>query len=71
VPDDLYAALVQRAKERDTSISAEAIRLLRRALAFDRTGVSELLDEIESARPKLKGRPPSAAALVRRDRDAR
>lgn len=72
VPDDLYEALKQRARERDTSISSETIRLLRRALAIDRAGVRELLDEIESARPALAhGKAVSAVQLIRRDRDTR
>ena len=72
VPDDVYKALKARAKERDTSISSETIRLLRRALAVDRAGVRELLDEIEAARPKLTGhRTLSVADIVRRDRDTR
>jgi plasmid stability protein len=72
VPDDVYEALKARAKERDTSISSETIRLLRRALAIDRAGVRELLDEIEAARPRLASRGAlSVAGIVRRDRDTR
>lgn len=72
VPDDLYEALKQWSRERDTSISSETIRLLRLALAIDRAGVRELLDEIESARPApAYGKSVSAARLIRRDRETR
>lgn len=72
VPDDVYEALKERARARETSISSETIRLLRCALALDRPGVRELLDEIESDRPNLVGRGAiSAAEIIRRDRDGR
>lgn len=71
VPDDVYEALKQRAAERETSISAEVIRLLRRALAVDRSGVRELLDEVEAGRPKAGRSAGMAARLIRSDRDRR
>ena len=49
----------------------EAIRLLRRALRTDTAKVRALLDEIESRRPVARRGSPSAAELIRRDRDAR
>lgn len=52
VPDETYEALRERAAERRTSISAEAIRLLERGLRTDRAGVGELLAEIEATRAK-------------------
>jgi plasmid stability protein len=71
IPDDVYDALKQRAAENESSISAEVIRLLRRALAVDRSGVRELLDEIEAKRPKAGHRAGVAAKLIRSDRDRR
>jgi plasmid stability protein len=70
IPDDVYEALRKRADEHDSSISSEAVRLLRRALRTDRVGVKELLDEVEESRPRAT-RKVSAAQLVRRDRDSR
>jgi plasmid stability protein len=71
VPDDVYEALKKRALERETSISTETVRLLRRALAIDQSGVRELLDDIEAARPSAGRRTTSAAKRIRRDRDSR
>ncbi len=70
VPDEIYEALRRRADERESSISSEAVRLLRRALRTDRAGLQELLDEVEETRPHARRRV-SAAELVRRDRDSR
>jgi plasmid stability protein len=69
VPDDLYEALVRRAEERNSSLTAEAIRLLRRALEFERPGQAELIEEIVARRARLPQRAPSAAELIREDRD--
>lgn len=71
VPEDLYRALAKRARERGTSLSAETIHLLGRALAVDRLGIRELLDTIEGERPVARRATPAAAVLVRRDRDRR
>lgn len=71
VPDRTYDALRQRAAEHRTSISAEAIRLIERALRTDRALVNELLAEIEATRPTARPDAPSAAELIRRDRDER
>jgi plasmid stability protein len=71
VPNELYASLRQRARERKTSISRETIRLLARALRTDRRGVRELLHQIESDRPVARRGTPSAAELIREDRDRR
>lgn len=71
LPDDTYAALRRLAVERGSSINAEAIRLLRRALGVDRAGVRALLDQIESRRPVPRRRTPAPAALIRRDRASR
>jgi plasmid stability protein len=71
VSPDLYAALRKRASERKTSITKETVRLLERALRMDRPGVRELLDEIDAHRPVARRGTPSAAALIREDRDRR
>jgi plasmid stability protein len=71
VPDDTYEALRRRAAERKSSIGVEAIRLLRRGLETDTERVAALLDDIEARRPVPSRRVPSAAALIRRDRNAR
>ena len=71
VPDRTYEALRERAAERRSSISAEAIRLIERALRTDRTRVSEFLEQVEGARVKAKEGAPSAADLIRQDRDER
>lgn len=71
VPDETYEALRERAAERRTSISAEAIRLLERGLRTDRARVNELLAEIEASRVKALPDAPTAAELIRRDRDDR
>lgn len=71
VPDDTYEALRRLAAERNSSIAVEAVRLLQRALRTDRAGVRALLDEIDARRPAARRGSPSAADLIRRDRDAR
>ena len=71
VPDDTYGALRRLAVERRSSMNAEAIRLLRRALGTDTAGVRALLEQIESRRPVLRRRVPAPAALIRRDRAGR
>lgn len=71
VPDRTYEALRERAKERRSSISAEAIRLIERGLRTDRLGVDELLARIEATRVRARPGAPSAAELIRQDRDAR
>lgn len=71
VPDRTYEKLRRRATERHTSISAEAIRLIERALRTDHSRVNELLSQIEATRVKVSPDPPSAAELIRQDRDER
>ena len=71
VPDDIYEALRRRAAERRSSVAAETIRLLGRALHVDRPGVRELLEEIERTRPVARKGAPAAAELIREDRDRR
>lgn len=71
VPDSTYEALRERATERRTSISAEAIRLIERALSTDRARVNELLAQIEATRVEARRGAPSAAELIRQDRDGR
>jgi plasmid stability protein len=69
VPEQVYGELKRRARQRGSSISREAIRLLARALEADRPEVRELLDEIRSHRPVAPRGSPSAADLLREDRD--
>lgn len=71
VPEPTYEALRERAAERRTSISAEAVRLLERGLRTDRLRVGEVLAAIEANRPVVRPGTPSAAELIRRDRDER
>lgn len=71
VPEDTYEALRKLATERKTSIASEVIRLLRRALRTDAAGIRALLDDIERQRPVARRGAPSAARLIRRDRDGR
>lgn len=71
VPDATYEALRERATERRTSISAEAIRLIERALRTDRTLVNDLLAQIEASRVEARRGTPGAAELIRQDRDER
>jgi len=71
VPDDLYRTLERRARERDSSITAETIRLLRRALALERPGQARLIDAIRADREPVRRGVPSAAQLIREDRDRR
>jgi plasmid stability protein len=68
VPDDLYRALARRARERDSSITAEAIRLLRRALAIERPGQAKLIEAIRADREPVRPGSPSAAEILRDDR---
>lgn len=71
VPDPTYEALRELAAEHRTSISTEAVRLIERGLRTDRLRVEELLTRIEATRPRARPGAPSAAELIRRDRDAR
>jgi plasmid stability protein len=69
VPDDLYDELAQRARAHGVSITAEAIRLLRRALAVERAGQRDLIEAIRRERRPLAKGAPSAHQLIRRDRE--
>ena len=71
VPDDLYEALRRRAAERGSSIAAESVRLLRRALVLERAGQAELIDAIRAEREPLRPGAPTAAELIRKDRQGR
>jgi plasmid stability protein len=71
VPERTYEALRERAAERRSSISAEAIRLIERALRTDQARVSEFLDQVEATRVKARAGTPPAADLIRQDRDER
>ena len=71
VPPDVYDSLQQRARARRTSIAKETIRLLAQALRVDRPGVRELIEVIERDRPVARRGTPSAAELIREDRQSR
>lgn len=71
VPEVTYESLRERAAEQRTSISAVAIRLIERGLRTDRARVNELLEQIEASRVAARPGSPSAAELLRRDRDER
>ena len=71
VPDDLYSSLRETAQERKSSIAKETIRLLSHAVRIDRAGVVRLLDEIDAGRPVARRGTPSAARLIREERDRR
>lgn len=71
VPTDVYASLQQRARERRSSIAKETIRLLGQALRVDRPGVRELIEAIDNDRPVARRGTPSAAELIREDRQSR
>lgn len=71
VPDVLYEALRKRAEEQGTSIGAEAIAALQRAMRTDLAGVREVLADYEPRRPTARRGTPPAAELVREDRDRR
>jgi plasmid stability protein len=69
VPDDVYRALAERARERETSLTAETIRLLRKGLALDRPGQAAVIESILQLRRPLPADAPSAAQLIREDRE--
>lgn len=71
VPEATYLALRRRAAERQSSIGAEVVRLLDRALRTDVAEIERVLDAIEAHRPTVRGGAPTPAQLVRRDRDRR
>jgi plasmid stability protein len=69
VPDELYERLAERARERDTSITAETIRLLEKALELDPPGRAAIVEFILANRIPVKPGSPSAAELIREDRE--
>lgn len=69
VPEDVYRSLAARARERNSSITAETIRLLRRALAIERPGQAALIEAIREERTPLPSGAPTSADLIREDRE--
>jgi hypothetical protein len=69
VPDELYGKLAERARERESSITAETIRLLGRALELESPGRKATIEFILANRARLRPGAPSAAELIREDRD--
>lgn len=71
VPDELYEALRRRAKERRSSVSREAIRLLERGLRLDRVEARGVLADVRARRPVVRPGRIEAGVLVREDREGR
>lgn len=69
VPEDLYRALERRARERRSSITAETIRLLRRALALERPGQAALIEAIRTEREPIARGAAAPHELIREDRE--
>ena len=69
VPGDLYKTLERLARERDSSLRVETIRLLRRALAFERPGQAHLIEAIRTSREPVRRGSQSATGLIRENRD--
>jgi plasmid stability protein len=69
VPDDVYGALAERARERNSSITTETIRLLRRALTLEKPGQAALLEAIRAKRERVAPGTPEISELIREDRD--
>ena len=66
LPDDVHEAMRELARQRQSSVNAETIRLLKRALRLESRNLDVLFDDIEAHRPKPRGRSvPSASALIR------
>jgi len=70
VPVELHDELRRRAEEEHTSISAEAIRMLKRGLRFTPAGVEAFIAEVEANRPRARKGGPSIAELIRADRES-
>lgn len=74
-PEDLYRALEARAKEERRSISQQTIVLLDNELGSDSSNKArrkKILNELESfhdAHPHITSNLPSAAELIREDRE--
>ena len=68
VPEDLHEDLSKLAAERGSSITAETIRLLQKALTLERPGQAELIDAIMAAREYRREGSPSPEELIREDR---
>jgi plasmid stability protein len=70
VPSEVYEALRERAEGRNSSISAETVRLLKRAIRTDKLRIREIFDSIEKSRPAAQ-KAVSVAQLISEDRDGR
>ena len=69
VPDDLYRDLTELAREHDSSITAETIRLLRRALDLHRPGQAKLMEAIFASLERRREGGPTPEELIRADRE--
>lgn len=70
VPEELYEALRRTAKERRSSVSREAIRLLERGLRLEHVEARAVLADVRTHRPAVGAGRVDAAALIREDREA-
>ena len=73
VPDDVYAALRGRARERGTSVAIEAIGILDEALRSKRRSVDTVMASIEENAKQIGFAPgwPAPEDLPREARDSR
>lgn len=70
VPAPLYSRLRERASRSRRSINAEAIEVLQTGLApAPSISPDEFLDRVRRERPRLGADAPTAAELIRTDRE--
>jgi plasmid stability protein len=74
VPDDIYATLRKKAREKRSSIAAEIVALLRQHYPTEaelkkRREVFRRLTKLREARPPGSGPFPSTEELIREDRE--
>lgn len=72
VPQDVYDALRQQAKERGSSISSEALEILEEALRWKRRSWDEVMASIEANAKEIGFGPdwPAPEDVIREDRDS-
>ena len=74
VPDDLYEAILERVRQRRSSIAKEVIEVLRvsiptKAERERREALYKEMLELQAKEPLTPGPHPSAEEMVREDRD--
>ena len=71
LPEDVYAALTERARREGRSLAQQALHELRRLPELERAERRRrVLDAIERRDPDLEEETPDSVDLVREDRDA-